>query len=670
MLRSGASAALAILLSSAGLLPAGAALAQQPDNAVLFGTRPGVEHASLSPDGSRIAFIAPHKGQGSTLYHVGIGEEAAPKAIYRVEGKPERLSRCDWVSNERLACRVYGVVDDGKEIVPFNRMIALNIDGSNPKLVSRRDNAATYGRAFYGGGVIDWLPDQGNEGEVMMQRYQLPDDRIGSLVGSREQGLTVERVNTSTLKATLVERPDPTAVEFITDGRGTVRIRGVSPRRGDGYNTGVTTYSYRLPGDKDWKRLSEHDSTQNSGFSPYAVDPVENVVYGFDKLNGRLALYKIALDGSLARTPVLNRKDVDVDGLVQIGRQQRPVGASFITDIREVVYFDPEISRLHKSLSKALPGKELVYIADTTSDEKKVLVWAGSDDSAGTYYLLDRTAKSMSPVLAVRPALEDVKLAEVKPIQYPAADGTMIPGYLTLPPGSNGKNLPAIVLPHGGPSARDEWGFDWLVQYFAAQGYAVLQPNFRGSSGYGDAWFQDNGFRSWKTAIGDVNDAGRWLVKQGIADPKQLGIVGWSYGGYAALQSAVVDQGLFKGVVAIAPATDLDRLRAQTRRWSNRFLASDFIGGTDIAAEASPARHAQQIKVPVLLFHGGMDRNVHIDHSKMMASRLQSAGKPNRLITWDNLDHYLEDSEARITMLRTSDEWLKAAFAGKPVPTQ
>jgi dipeptidyl aminopeptidase/acylaminoacyl peptidase len=198
----------------------------------------------------------------------------------------------------------------------------------------------------------------------------------------------------------------------------------------------------------------------------------------------------------------------------------------------------------------------------------------------------------------------------------------------------------------------------------------VLQPNFRGSSGYGDQWFRDNGFRQWKVAIGDVNDAGRWLVKQGIADPRRLGIVGWSYGGYAALQSGVLDPGLFKGIVAIAPVTDLDRLREQYRGWSNRFTASEFIGSVDVAKEASPARHAQQIKAPVLLFHGGLDRNVHIDHSKMMATRLQSAGVPNRLITWDNLDHYLEDSDARITMLRTSDEWLKAAFAGKPAPQQ
>ena len=151
-----------------------------------------------------------------------------------------------------------------------------------------------------------------------------------------------------------------------------------------------------------------------------------------------------------------------------------------------------------------------------------------------------------------RPGLEDMKLAPMKAITYRAADGTMVPGYLTLPVDRPARGLPAIVLPHGGPGSRDVWGFDWLAHYFAAEGFAVLQPNFRGSTGYGDAWFQKNGFKSWETAIGDVNDAGRYLVSEGIADPARLGVFGWSYGGYAALQSVALDPDLFKAVTGCA----------------------------------------------------------------------------------------------------------------------
>jgi dipeptidyl aminopeptidase/acylaminoacyl peptidase len=191
----------------------------------------------------------------------------------------------------------------------------------------------------------------------------------------------------------------------------------------------------------------------------------------------------------------------------------------------------------------------------------------------------------------------------------------------------------------------------------------VLQPNFRGSAGYGDAWLEEEGFKSWKTAIGDVADAGHWLVKQGIADPGMLGIVGWSYGGYAALQAAVVQPGLFKAVVAIAPVTDLTKFKDEYRRTSARTVAFDFIGAGPHITEGSPAQRANEIKAPVLLFHGALDTNVDIAQSRFMADRLAAAGVPHRLVTWDHLDHYLIDSEARAKMLRESEAHLRANFA-------
>jgi dipeptidyl aminopeptidase/acylaminoacyl peptidase len=292
-----------------------------------------------------------------------------------------------------------------------------------------------------------------------------------------------------------------------------------------------------------------------------------------------------------------------------------------------------------------------------------MLIFAEGDGDPGVYYIFDRETHQLNTFLVARNLLEGVKLATVKPIAYPAADGVMVPAYLTLPPGhEDAKGLPAIVLPHGGPSARDEWGFDWLSQFFANRGYAVLQPNFRGSSGYGDAWFQKNGFQSWPVAIGDILAAGHWLVDQGIADPSKLGVVGWSYGGYAALQSAVVDQSTFKAVIAIAPVTDLPALKEESRNFTNFALVSQFVGDGPQIHEGSPIEHADKIKVPVLLFHGAMDRNVNIAESQRMAERLKAVGARSELVTWDNLDHYLEDASARTQMLRKSDAFLRQAF--------
>ena len=196
--------------------------------------------------------------------------------------------------------------------------------------------------------------------------------------------------------------------------------------------------------------------------------------------------------------------------------------------------------------------------------------------------------------------------------------------------------------------------------------YAVLQPNFRGSSGYGDARFRDNGFKSWRSAIGDVTDAGRWLVSQGIADSGKLAIVGWSYGGYAALQSEVVAPGLFKAIVATAPVTDFDALKAETNGQGDDYLNRAYIGSTpDIVQAGSPARHADKFLAPVLMFHGTVDSNVRITESRLMDDKLHAAGKSSRLVVYEGLDHYLEDSAARADMLRQSDAFLRASMGIK-----
>jgi dipeptidyl aminopeptidase/acylaminoacyl peptidase len=348
--------------------------------------------------------------------------------------------------------------------------------------------------------------------------------------------------------------------------------------------------------------------------------------------------------------------------VIRLGRRGRVIGATYTTEKRQAVYFDPELKALAAQLSRALPNAPLMNFMGASDDEKKLLIWAGSDSDPGTYYLLDRATKKMTPLMLVRPELEGVKLASVRPVSYRAADGTMIPAYLTLPPGKGEKGLPAIVMPHGGPSARDEWGFDWLAQYYANRGYAVLQPNFRGSAGYGSQWFQTNGFQSWRTAIGDVNDAGRWLVSQGIADPGKLAIVGWSYGGYAALQSAVVDPSLYKAIVAVAPVTDLGEARVEWAGFTNSENVRDFFGTGPHLEQGSPARHADQFKAPVLMFHGTLDRNVAVQESRLMRDRLKGAGKQVELVEFDKLDHQLDDSNARAQLLRRSDEFLRAAL--------
>ena len=642
----------------AALQPAATAT---PDPAIAFGARENVEFIALSPDGTRLAYAIPREGQGSRLMTVDVGT-TQPRHVISVDGSRQRLAGCDWVSNRRLVCTVFGVADSSGVLVTATRLIALDLDGTNVKILGERDSAYQVRARLFGGSVIDWLP--GQENQVLMQQQFIPESRAGTLINRTEDGLGVAQVDTVSLRNRQTEDAHPNAVRYLSDGRGRVRIMGVQRVRGDDMATNVTTHFYRAAGSSEWVRLGDYDGRNDSGLWPVAVDAERDAVYAFEQqADGRDALVRIALDGSERRDLSLSHPHVDVDSLLRIGRSNRVVGASYATERRQTVYFDPELQRIAEQLSRALPNTPLINFVGASEDEGKLLVWAGSDNDPGTYLVLDRESRQLVQVMRSRPELDGVQLAAVRPITYRAADGTQIPGYLTLPPGSNGRNLPAIVMPHGGPSARDEWGFDWLAQYFANRGYAVLQPNFRGSAGYGNEWFQTNGFQSWNVAIGDVNDAGRWLISEGIADASRLAVVGWSYGGYAALQSGVVDPDLYKAVVAIAPVADIGDWRDEWRRFTNAAVMRDFVGTGPHIAAGSPARHASAIKAPILLFHGEMDRNVSVRQSRLMRDRLRDAGKNVELVEFSGLDHQLEDSAARVRMLRRSDEFLRQALS-------
>lgn len=645
----------------AGVAAPAVLAAQTVPPEVAFGAREAVTSASLSPRGSRIAFLAPIKGQGNALYTAPVDGSTPPVRALATSGDPERLSRCGWVSEDRLVCTVYLVREGALRSIGSSRLLATDYNGGNLKVVSRRQGMDAQYITQYGGAILDWLP--GEDGQILLDNWFVPEARIGTLVEKKDEGLGVERVDTRTGSRKIVLRPFRTAAEFIIDGAGNVRISGTRDIVAEGYDTGKIAYRFRGKDGGDWQPLGAYDSNSREGFNPYAVDTEKNVVYGFQKVDGRRALMLRTLDGQMKETVVLAHPQVDVDGLIRLGRRQRVIGATYATDKRVAAYFDPAFVTLRAQLAKAIPGAGLINFEGASDDENKLLLWAGSDVDPGRYFLFDRQSKQLRPLILSRPELDGFTLAPVKAISFKAGDGTAVPGYLTLPPGSSGKGLPAIVMPHGGPAARDEWGFDWLAQFFAHQGYAVLQPNFRGSDGYGDAWFQTNGFQSWRTAIGDVTDSGRWLIAQGIADPDKLGIFGWSYGGYAALQSGVVAPDLFKAVVAVAPVTDLDDLREQYRDTTAQRTARDFIGTGKHIVEGSPTRNAARMAAPVLMFHGTLDMNVRYRASQLMDDALKDAGKPHELVTYDRLDHYLEDSAARADLLKRSDAFLKAAFA-------
>ena len=623
-------------------------------DAKAFGAREAVTRPDLSADGSHVIYITPGPAR-SSIAVIGNLDTGQFNQVVSAGGDPDILRWCNFVSTTRSVCRITGNnIDNLVNVIGFSRLISINNDGSNPKLLGQTDSFYdAYARQF-DGDVIDWL--QGTTGQVLMQRTYIPEEgKLGTRLVRTKSGLAVDRLNASTLSREIVEEPRDGASSYMSDGLGHIRLLEAPDVTPAGFVSGKIRYLYRTAGSSDWKPLVTADYQE---FQSLAVDGETDQLYALKKKDGRYALYGIKLDGSLAEKLVAANPRVDIDDVVRFGDGQRVIGYTYAEEKGVVVYFDPEFKALSDALSRALPQLPIVEFVDSSHDGRKLLIHAGSDRDPGRYYLFDRDKKSLTPAMVDRPELEGRALASVKPIAITAPDGAQIPAYLTLPPGKDPKKLPAVVLPHGGPSARDYWGFDWLAQFLAARGYAVIQPEYRGSAGWGDAWLNQNGFKNWRTSIGDITASAKWLSQQGIADPDRVAILGWSYGGYAALQSAATEPNLYKAVVAIAPVTDLAMLKQDAQFFVNKELVEREIGAGPHITEGSPLRRAADIVAPVLLFHGDRDSNVHIAHSEKMDAALKAAGHASNLTIFKGLDHQLDDSTARASMLASIGQFL------------
>lgn len=591
-------------------------------DAVAFGALGTAQSIDLSPDGTKVVYVG--SGPGSLqLAYVADLTSGTSKPVLRTTEVGDNLSSCAFVSNSRLICEYRANIAQEGTVVPFTRTVTLNVDGTGLQPLGNRNGSQ------FDGAVIDWLP--GDDENVLMER-----------------GNGIEKVNTRTLKSS---RVDVTPGFAITDGNGNVRVTGLAQTITDGqFTTGRFKFEYRTPDSRDWKSLTQGYVDQDD-FWPLAIDPASNTLFATRKVDRRSVLVGIKLDGSLAEEQIASNPKVDIDEVLTVGETRRVIGYTYAEEKRNLVYTDPKYKALASALSKALPNLPLVSFVAADDDATKLLLFASSDRDPGHYYLFDTSKKTLSQVFPERPALDGRTLAQVRPITYKATDGTDIPAYLTLPPGKSGKGLPAVVMPHGGPSARDEWGFDWIAQFLAARGYAVIQPNYRGSAGYGQAWLNENGFKGWRTSIGDVDDAARYLASSGIADPGRIAIVGWSYGGYAALQSAETEPSLYKAIVAVAPVTDLQLLKEESRFFSNMKEVQREIGSGPHVIEGSPVNGAARITAPVLLAHGDLDVNVGVQHSDKMDAALKRAGKDVEYLRVKGLDHQLADSDLRSRLL-------------------
>lgn len=328
-------------------------------------------------------------------------------------------------------------------------------------------------------------------------------------------------------------------------------------------------------------------------------------------------------------------------------------------------FYDKADQAVWDAVRKAYPGDQ-VQLADWSDDHRKIIVRVDSATEGPAYAMVDLASKKANWLGNIYQGVAEADISPIKPIAYKAADGLEIPGYLTVPHGKPAKNLPLVVLPHGGPAARDTLGFDWWSQALAAQGYAVLQPNFRGSDGLG-ADFLEAGYGEFGRKMQtDLSDGVRHLVGEGLVDPKRVCIVGASYGGYAALAGATLDPGVYRCAASISGISDPRRMLTVEKRdsgdatfryWKN-FMGVDGLKDPDLAS-ISPIAHLDQVQAPILLVHGKDDTVVLYEQSRMMADALKKAGKPVEFVTLDGEDHWLSRGQTRQEMLRAVVDFLR-----------
>ncbi len=322
------------------------------------------------------------------------------------------------------------------------------------------------------------------------------------------------------------------------------------------------------------------------------------------------------------------------------------------------------MKRYQQSLETKFPGR-IVKIGSRNADDSRFIVWVGAAEDPGTFYVYVPAAGALAPIAIVNDKLDPAQLAPTKYIHYSARDGLDIPAYLTLPAGRDAKSLPLIVLPHGGPyDVRDTLGYDPHVQFLANRGYAVLQPNYRGSSSYGLAFFE-KGEGQWGRAMqDDLDDGVDWLVKEGVVDGKRVCIVGGSYGGYAALWGATRNPERYRCAASLAGISDLGRqLKEQLNLLSSRYRKNwraTVQGATDFNLDGiSPLKNIDRLRVPVLVAHGDQDTRVPLKQSTLYVAGLVKAGKLHEFHVYEGEGHGLNDPQNIADWLERLDSFLE-----------
>lgn len=615
-------------VAAAALLAAVApgVLAQAGPAAAVFFQNPAFAGARLSPTGRYVAVAIGAPGGRTKLLVVTVRDRSA-----KVVGSftDADVGSFEWVNDDRL---VFSLTD--WQVGVGDRffgpgLFAISRDGGDFQT------------------LIERAPDQPRHLRGLDRRYRLhsvPPARDGDAVfvafRREDQSLRLGRLDTVTGKLAPVTGPTD-AIHWIIDERGEPRV---AVSRGDRR----VKVRYRDPAGGEWRALGEGwELLDPNGFWPLAVDG-STLFVRRGSSTGAAALSRLDLEsGTVEPQPLLSLKDYDFAGTL-IRNGGRIVGARYTTDAPGTAWFDASLAELQRKVDALLPRTVNLLSIPQRPETDSVLVHSFSDVDPGRFLLYERDSGRLTELGAVMSGVRPEQMAPVEMVRYAARDGLPIPAYLTVPRGRAGKKLPLVVLVHGGPNLRGmAWSWDPEAQFLASRGYAVLQPEFRGSTGFGWRHFKA-GWKQWGKAMqDDLADGVRWAVAQGIADPARVCIAGGSYGGYAAMMGLANDPDVYRCGVSWAGVSDLELLYDGI--WSDATEAARLysmpllLGHPEQDAQqlraTSPVHQAARIKAPLLLAYGGADRRVPLEHGARMRAALEQQQRAPEWITYTEEGH-------------------------------
>jgi dipeptidyl aminopeptidase/acylaminoacyl peptidase len=595
----------------------------------------------VSPNGKELAALAPINGRMNVV--ILNLETRQPRAVTGV--KSQDVSGLMWATDERI---LFFMDKDGSESFGI---FAVNADGSKARTLVKPLEAQI----------------KGGKARVRVVRVidNLEADPEWVLVSSNERRAAypdVFRLNIQNGATKLVQRNPGNVTAWFTDWDGDVI--------GAAYTEDLESGFMLLRDAKkdDWETVTRVRLGEPS-FSPAGISGDGETGYVLSNLTpdgekrDKAGLYTYNFKTKTMGELVYEHPEIDCCGLIQNRKKRDMIGVAYTVGKPEMVYTDARWKKIMDGINAALPDT-VNRFSSVDDDETIGVVVASNSVQPSKYYLYDFEKMTLEWLTDSRPWLDSTKMSEMQPFQFESRDGKTLHGYLTVPVGSNGKNLPLVINPHGGPWARDGWGFSSETQFLASRGYAVVQVNFRGSTGFGMEHLQSS-WKQWGQSMqNDVSDAVQWAVDQGIADRDRVCIYGGSYGGYAAMAGLTFTPELYRCGINYVGVTDLPLLfKTAPDSWAaGEEQMWEMVGNPKTEKEFleqwSPSNHADKIRVPVFMAYGLQDPRVNIEHARVMEDAMEKADVKYELMIKKDEGHGFRKEENRYDFYRRMESFL------------